>query len=198
MIKKIIFPLLAIILLASCANKFSLVKRKYNKGFYVSRSHSGNKTENSANVAAKEVHKPAKSNEVSINGDEPIQVLAQVKQSEEPSNNEKAGGLSGKMTPKKEHKQIFASAGKNVVKTIESIKPLLQKESTSKKGSDADTNKILLVILALFPFICLIAIYLHDGKKVTLNFWITLLLHLTFVLWLVFALLVVLDVIDLR
>ena len=38
MINKFILPLLAVLLLGSCSNKFSLVKRKYNKGYYLDMS----------------------------------------------------------------------------------------------------------------------------------------------------------------
>jgi len=43
MIKKILLPLIAIVLMSSCANKFSLQKRKYNKGFYFANSKNNNK-----------------------------------------------------------------------------------------------------------------------------------------------------------
>jgi hypothetical protein len=64
------------------------------------------------------------------------------------------------------------------------------------KKNDSDTELIILVILSLFPILSLIAVYLKDGKKVTVNFWITLILHFLFFYWL-FALLRVLDVINL-
>lgn len=64
------------------------------------------------------------------------------------------------------------------------------------KKNDSDTELIILVILSLFPILSLIAVYLKDGKKITINFWITLILHF-FILWWLFALLRVLDVINL-
>lgn len=64
-----------------------------------------------------------------------------------------------------------------------------------KKGGD--TELIVLVILSLFPILCLIAIYLKDGKNITLNFWIDLILHFTLFGEIIFALLVVLDVVNL-
>jgi hypothetical protein len=64
------------------------------------------------------------------------------------------------------------------------------------KNKDSDTELIVLVILAIFPILSLIAVYLKDGKKATVNFWITLILHFLFFYWL-FALLRVLDVINL-
>jgi hypothetical protein len=194
MIKKIILPLLAVLLLGSCASKFSLVKRKYNKGFFVNVSKPNHPKQADNGVSAVANTKET----VPVSKEEVIVSTRQVQEiSQQAAGGNTSQGLTKRLQPSKESKQVYASAEKNVIKTINAIKPLLQKEKNSAKGSDASSNKILLIILALFPFICLIAIYLHDGKKVTLNFWITLLLHLTFVLWLVFALLVVLDVIDL-
>ncbi|HRG58082.1 MAG TPA: hypothetical protein PK323_03945 [Bacteroidia bacterium] len=60
-----------------------------------------------------------------------------------------------------------------------------------------DTYTILLVILSLFPFIALIAMYLKDNKSITMNFWVDLLLHLTVIGYAIFAVLVVLDIISL-
>lgn len=81
------------------------------------------------------------------------------------------------------------------------IKPVADKKentaNTQKKGS-SDTNLIIMVILCLFPFINLIPVYLHDGKSLTLNFWVTLILDCLFFLpGIIFALLVVLDVFSL-
>ncbi len=92
-----------------------------------------------------------------------------------------------------------SSNSKTNFATKAAIKPVADKKentsNTQKKGS-ADTNLIILVILSLFPILALIAIYLKDGKKITLNFWVDLLLHFLFLYWL-FALLVVLDVFSL-
>ncbi len=55
---KIILPIVALILLSSCASKFGLVKRKYNKGYYFSVSKNKNnfKKENEQkNVVVKNV-----------------------------------------------------------------------------------------------------------------------------------------------
>lgn len=77
---------------------------------------------------------------------------------------------------------------------VKLIKPIALPKA--KKGG-SDTNIIVLVILSLFPILCLIAVFLKDGKSITLNFWIDLLLHLTFIGEIIFALLVVLDVVNL-
>jgi hypothetical protein len=70
------------------------------------------------------------------------------------------------------------------------------KKATKKSSKEIDNLTILLIILSLFPILALIAIFIKDGKSITLNFWVDLLLHFIFLYWL-FALLVVLDVINL-
>jgi hypothetical protein len=73
----------------------------------------------------------------------------------------------------------------------------LEKKAKSSSSEDISNETILLIILSLFPILALIAMYLKDGKKITNNFWIDLVLHLTIVGYAVFAVLVVLDVINL-
>jgi len=100
-------------------------------------------------------------------------------------------------------KNVTATASKKniiVAKIFKELKltHLKNKLAKSKKAGDSDTNLIVLVILCLFPFINLIAIYLKDSKSITLNFWITLILDFLFFLpGIIFALLVVLDVVNL-
>jgi hypothetical protein len=194
---KIILPLIAIIFLSSCADKFSLTKRKYTKGYYFASSKSNSSAKNQSehkNLLVKNL--PAKNSNLVI---EPI------------SNNEIIATTNNapiivsnthtkNNTLKSEGSNITASANsKTSFAPKAAIKPIADKKentsNTQKKGS-ADTNLIILVILSLFPILALIAIYLKDGKKITMNFWIDLLLHFIFLYWL-FALLVVLDVFSL-
>ncbi|MCB0410658.1 MAG: hypothetical protein KDD29_10595, partial [Flavobacteriales bacterium] len=61
-----------------------------------------------------------------------------------------------------------------------------------------DTMLVLLVILCFFWMLGLISVYIHDGKKITLNFWITLILYLLgWIPGIIFSLLVVLDAVNL-
>lgn len=83
---------------------------------------------------------------------------------------------------------------KKATKVGEKVKSL-KLISKIKKVLD-DANTILLVILSLFPILCLIAVYLKDGG-ITLNFWVDLLLHLTVIGAMIFAILVVLDIVNL-
>ncbi len=194
---KIILSFIAIIFLSSCANKFSLTKRKYTKGYYFASS--GNKTsdakENShKNLTVKNL--PAKKTTLSSaeTGNEEVKenTLATF-------NKPEAAKEKNIIQHKATHQAVTASADtKKDVITKPAVKPVSEKKpfsNTTKKGS-SDANLIILVILSLFPILALIAIYLHDGKSITLNFWIDLILHFILLYWL-FAILVVLDVIDL-
>jgi len=73
-------------------------------------------------------------------------------------------------------------------------------ENTSTSGAGgggaSGATLVLLVILCLFPLINLIPVYITDGG-ITLNFWVTLLLNLTFIGAVIFSLLVVLGVVSL-
>lgn len=194
---KIILPLLAIIFLSSCANKFSLTKRKYTKGYYFASS--GSKTSNTKenenkNLVVKNL--PVKKHAVSIpeTGNESIKET-DVATFYKPQ----ASKAKNNLMHKQSHQPVTASAEpKKDIAAKSGIKPVSEKKpfANKTKGSDADTHLIILVILSLFPILALIAIYLHDGKSITLNFWIDLILHFVFLYWL-FALLVVLDVINL-
>jgi hypothetical protein len=194
---KIILPLIAIIFLSSCADKFSLTKRKYTKGYYFASSKNNSSTKNQSehknltvkNLAIKNSDltvKPISNPEIiSTTNNAPILVT----------------NSQTKVNPTK-HVELNVTASANSINNITTkavIKPVANKNENNlnaqKKGS-ADTNLIILVILSLFPILALIAIYLKDGKTITMNFWIDLLLHFIFLYWL-FALLVVLDVFSL-
>ncbi len=196
---KIILPLIAIIFLSSCADKFSLTKRKYTRGYYFASTKGNSSAKNQSehknllvkNLPTKNsnlVVEPISNPEIittSINA--PI-IVANAHTKVNTHNN-----VSSDLTASANSKTSFA--------TKTAIKPVADKKenttNTQKKGS-ADTNLIIMVILCLFPFINLIPVYLHDGKSLTLNFWVTLILDCLFFLpGIIFALLVVLDVFSL-
>lgn len=193
---KIILPLLAVIFLSSCANKFSLTKRKYTKGYYFASS--GNKTSDAKENEHKNVHVknlPAKKTVLSS----PETGTEDIKETSVATFYKTETVQTKNSVKQKTEQPVTASANaKKEITTKPSIKPVSEKKpfsGTAKKGS-SDANLIILVILSLFPILALIAIYLHDGKSITLNFWIDLILHFVLLYWL-FALLVVLDVINL-
>jgi len=196
MINKFILSLLAVLLLGSCSNKFSLVKRKYNKGYYLDMSKNNS---HKAHETEKALVLKTKKSTVSDQTAEPAKELSVSEIKSAPLIETKvAASVAKNNSAPKESKPLVASAKKAMVEITKIIKPVGEKDNTFKSGKgDIDGNTIVMIILCLFPFICLIPVYLHDGKKVTLNFWITLLLHLTFVGYIIFALLVVLDVVNL-
>ena len=200
--KLALFLAIAGIALTSCNGSYTVAKRKYNKGFYVNRS-TGNKIKNqdvaqqktikAAELVKTEVILPENKTEVSVietaSINQPVKSFA--KQAEQKNT---------KTTKNFTSAQTVASANTNYAVQHVNFKKLdiskSEIKAAHKKGSDTDL--IIQIILALFPILCLIAVYLHDGKSVTLNFWIDLLLHLTFIGEIIFAILVVLDVIDLK
>ena len=193
---KIILPLIAIIFLSSCADKFSLTKRKYTKGYYFASSKTNSSAKNqSEHKNLLEKNLPAQNSNLVI---EPIsnnEIIATTNNSPIIVSNT----LEKKTTLNSERSNITASANsKTSFAPKAAIKPLLEKQidktNTSKNGK-SDETLIIMVILCLFPFINLIPVYLHDGKSLTLNFWVTLILDCLFFLpGIIFALLVVLDV----
>lgn len=78
----------------------------------------------------------------------------------------------------------------SVIKSLNKIK---------KSGIDQtdDSVNVLYLIMAFFPILCLIAVYLYDGQELTTNFWVDLILHLTIIGAMVFAVLVVLGIVSL-
>lgn len=73
----------------------------------------------------------------------------------------------------------------------------VNKKSNAANASAAGGVALLvLVILCLFPLINLIPVYITDGG-ITLNFWVTLILNLTYIGAVIFSLLVVLGIVSL-
>lgn len=201
MIKKIILPLLAILLLASCSNKLSVQKRKYNKGFYIAGIKGNSDKKNNEAVAHV---KPSALKTKSTNAlpAEPTVekeiVLAPIT-ANDATENIKVYNPVKKQSTSKHEAPVYASADKSLIET----KTPLKKTSESKtdiskiKASKMDSGGRLVVeiILCFFWFLNLIAVYMHD-KDITLNFWITLLLDLIVIGGIIFSLLVVLDVVN--
>ena len=198
--KKIItvVTLVGIILSSCTSSKNALVlKRKYNKGFYVAHNHKKNSTD---------LTKPSNEIEKTIDTkktEELVVVLPSVSEisKTESSTSDAKSELNPKKINEVKHNTVYvdskvatASLGKTEVKT-KHHEVNIDKKSKSSSGGDA--NFILLIVFCFFPILSLIAMYLHDDKSITLNFWINLLLYLTFIGWIIFGLLVVLDIINL-
>ncbi len=197
MIKKIILPLIAILLLSSCANKFSLQKRKYTKGYYFATSKNNSSKTNNADVVK---HNKAKNLETKATA---LDISGQEKQIiEQPIINVENSYISTNLKKQNKKVSIITSANKTsfntvVAKEFKTLNISTTKISETKKGSGSDSNLILLIILCFLWFFNLIAIYIKDGKKLTLNFLVTLLLDFTLIGGIIFSLLVVLDVVNL-
>lgn len=197
MTKQLILPLAALMLLSACAGKFGLQKRRYTKGYYFSVSR------HSAAPKGKTEHQPAHAAK-----QEAVEtVLVQQQQHHVYTANPETLPAAVKPVTAASHAKaspekapvLTASAKKQLVNDIRQFKSLAAavKKQQKNGGGDAGANTVVLVILSLFPILALIAIYIHDGHKITTNFWIDLILHLTIIGYIIYALLVVLDVVDL-
>lgn len=181
---------------SSCSSRIGIAKRKYGKGYYVSVSHQPkqpvSKTERTVSL------KKAEKEQV-----KQVIVSAQLKNDENHSVsvlNTKAvlAQTSGVKSALNNSSKQELQANVNSASSITSKKIIKRLDSVllSNKSKADDTNTILLVILCLFWFLNLIAVYLKQGKKITTDFWITLILDLTFILGVIYAILVVLDVLS--
>ncbi|MGZ3866206.1 MAG: YqaE/Pmp3 family membrane protein [Bacteroidia bacterium] len=196
MAKKIISLLTVAILISSCGNQLSILKRHYNKGFYV---EAGKQAHYSDKVKSDLKEKKEKHTEpVTLSFTD--EKKEEVKQTLEAINTIAAQKETRKnfQSQLKKHRNLGAEP-KPVV-----IKPQLKNDRfffsfKESRSASSDTNRIILIILCLFPFINLIAVFLKDGSKITLNFLVCLLLDLLFFLpGIIFALLVVLDMVNLN
>jgi hypothetical protein len=202
MIKKIIIPVVAMILLSSCANKYSLIKRKYGKGYYVSVTKNNTDLTKKHEVKNTLVKvKPEQKAEINNSVSEDVAAAPSfISNSVVAKNDNYYQPKFHKPTSSKKlldmHK-FTASTINTVHKSSIKIKPLTLSNNENKLAkSDSDLNLLVMIILCLFPFINLIPVYLHDGKSITLNFWLTLILNFTYLGAVIFAILVVLDIIN--
>jgi hypothetical protein len=191
-IKILSLLLIGALAFTSCKNNMSLTKRHYTKGYHFHKSKSVDQPEVKEGIASTPAKKAEKAG--------PMEIV-QVKQLQSTSTSSNNTIAKSVLTASTSKQTSYVNATKKgalaETKSLNQTKKELQRRSkiskTSKKGGDA--NLIVMVILALFPILCLIAVYLHDGG-ITMNFWIDLILHITVIGEIVYALLVVLDVID--
>jgi len=196
-----------VIFLSACStsDNFSAMKRKYRPGYYV--EFGGNKK------AQPTINK--KETVITSNNKQKSTVAETLINTEKKeirtypltaSNTDKPYTA----TTSKDHwaklttaaKKISGERSKHSVKSPSIFKKIIANKISKKiekkhSSSNNDEMLILEIILCFFWVLNLIAIYLKDGKTITANFWITLILDLLF--WipgLIFSLLVVLDVIN--
>lgn len=192
---KITIVALIAVFFASCSST-SILKRKYTKGFYFEKRGKASETEKFANSASQ-----YKNVELQLTGEraEALYKVDEVKSFEDKTRFvssystkfNRRSKSSSSVNPSGATEQSVGEKDGSVVSSVKA-KQNSTKSNSSKGGS---ANTIVLVILSLFPILCLIAVYLHDGS-ITKNFWIDLILHLTVIGEIIFALLVVLDVVN--
>lgn len=204
----IVIIALAAFVLSSCSgSKNALVmKRKYTKGYFVDAKTKKHGTKKANTVVLEEKAEVAKVKPISIElinestaSTEELNLSASSLSKPEAfvvkATTKKSIEVEKEYKSKVIAKTLFNVFEKNTITTSDNLK---QKKSSSTKGSDADLSLIIMVILCLFPFINLIPVFIKDGKNFTLNFWVTLILDCIFFLpGIIFALLVVLDVVNL-
>ena len=196
--------LFSVLFFSSCETSNKLVlKRRYNAGYYVDFGNKKNSKDSEINANKNSTSLDIKNNfrvddEIEFSEDQTINAPLMASKDNTiqlPSKN--------KLSLFQPHKSNNASSfQKNNLKSEKSKIKLVSKinkktDKSTSKNSDIDANLILLVILSLFPILSLIAIYIHDQKIITFNFWIDLILHFTFIGYAIFAVLVVLDIINL-
>lgn len=187
------------IVFASCTSSKNgmILKRKYNKGYYVSNHHKANDVKKAETTKTTPIEKSESMSSVAIvlpNTTTDLEIKTQ-------SINTINTVVKTESSKQIKHNTILVDA-KNEVASVEktaikkAVKQIEIEKNKTAKGS-GDANLVLLVILSLFPFLALLAMYLKDGKQITLNFWVDLIFHLTFIGYIIFALLVVFDVVNL-
>ncbi len=202
MIKKFIFPLIAILLLTSCANKFSLQKRKYTKGFYFATGKDNSKKDQGTRISHTKIKPVAEvANEEVVLAttikpevkNEPVLLSPKAIETKPAHRDSKKSPVTASANRKAaQHEKTF----KNVETVINESESSSTNSSPSAKKGESGAKLVVMIILCFFPIINLIPVYIHDNG-ITLNFWITLLLCLTVIGSIIFSLLVVLDVVDL-
>lgn len=198
----VIIAIISVILFSSCASQKNgvAIKRKYNKGYYFAHNHNkSSASEREANISKIKIN--AERNYVAKKAEDfPIIKSRLVIPADEKLVVEKV-----EKVPEVRHNSILvnentvtASVGETKLNTRHKVLEMLNNNKTNtRKGGDIDDTTILLIVFCFFPILSLIAMYLHDGKEITLNFWVDLLLYLTFIGWIIFGVLVVLDIVNL-
>jgi uncharacterized membrane protein YqaE (UPF0057 family) len=202
---KIVLLLSVSILLSACSDRFSLMKRRYSKGYYFSSS--SNRSQQATPVAETLPSKPIKADEVAT-----VVVPPSATAAEPAGTALRHFAKSETASPsKKEQRRTLATrdnspdgAAVNFGTRLQKLRAVTLAPETLRTGAtDSDTMLIILVILAIF--IPPLAVYLKD-KAVSTWFWVTLILcvlslgvfffRLGGLLWLAAAVIALLYVLD--
>jgi len=177
------------VVISSCSSLKNTVvlKRKYSKGFHVAHQNSKHQVSSIQNEnQGFQTSEKLESLNVPLNHDN---VAHEIKE------------LSTNHIVDFKHNTTFSNSKIALTsKTNIVFKPIYKHVVTAKKVQAKptfDTQLLILVILSLFPFLALLAIFMKEGNNITTNFWVDLILHFTLIGYIIFALLVVLDIINL-
>lgn len=200
-IKKLSIFTIAILLLSSCGS-ISISQKRYSNGLNIDWFAGKDKKAESPKVAKK----TKKINQVAVlesiaNEDVQTQSNEFVSAALPTESVEIDLSQSNTKGQVKQHRsKVKVSANKTQEKVgiskLSAIKSLNKIKKSGIAKTDDNVN-ILYLIMAFFPILCLIAVYLYDGQEITTNFWVDLILHLTIIGAMVFAVLVVLGIVSL-
>ncbi len=200
-IKKLSIFTIAILLLSSCGS-ISISQKRYSNGLNIDWFAGKDKKAESPNVAKK----TKRINQVAVlesiaNEDVQTQSNEFVSSALPTESVEIDLSQSNTKGQVKQHRsKVKVSANKTQEKVgvskLSAIKSLNKIKKSGIAKTDDNVN-ILYLIMAFFPILCLIAVYLYDGQELTTNFWVDLILHLTIIGAMVFAVLVVLGIVSL-
>lgn len=178
----LILPAIAIFVLSSCNSSVSIVKRKYNDGYYVSTSHHSNTTvtKEENNLNKQEITKGVENDNTTT-----VDVISE--KAETPNTSVETGVTSivSNNTTEAVHSQksvIERKTGSKKITATEMM-PFILKKQVSKtvqkvpQRKEVRTSQILEIILAIF--LPPVAVYLHTNGLTT-EFWIDLLLTCLF------------------
>ena len=200
-IKKLSIFTIAILLLSSCGS-ISISQKRYSNGLNIDWFAGKDKKAESPKVAKKS----KKINQVAVLesiANEDVKTQSNEFVSAELPTESVEIDLSQSNTKgqvKQHRSKVKVSANQTLEKVgvskLSAIKSLNKIKKSGIAKTDDNVN-ILYLIMAFFPILCLIAVYLYDGQELTTNFWVDLILHLTIIGAMVFAVLVVLGIVSL-
>lgn len=200
-IKKLSIFTIAILLLSSCGS-ISISQKRYSNGLNIDWFAGKDKKAESPKVAKK----TKKINQVAVLetiANEEVQTQSNEFVSAALPTESVEIDLSQSNTKgqvKQHRSKVKVSANKTQEKVGVSKLSVIKSLNKIKKSGIAKTDdnvNVLYLIMAFFPILCLIAVYLYDGQELTTNFWVDLILHLTIIGAMVFAVLVVLGIVSL-
>ena len=200
-IKKLSIFTIAILLLSSCGS-ISISQKRYSNGLNIDWFAGKDKKAESPKVAKK----TKKNNQVAVLetiANEEVQTQSNQFVSAALPTESVEIDLSQSNTKgqvKQHRSKVKVSANKTQEKVGVSKLSVIKSLNKIKKSGIAKTDdnvNVLYLIMAFFPILCLIAVYLYDGQELTTNFWVDLILHLTIIGAMVFAVLVVLGIVSL-